>query len=249
MGWAGSWIRTANPPQRLRLAAAQINQWLLGTIGRPTTWAAREERSLQIFDDEKRLARLGALFHPSRLRPEDLYFDIPAGEIRIARLAEEGPVLVVENRSTFDSAWRALRPMAAPPYAAVIFGAGDSASTLIRDLLMLEQLVGIHPTMTDYAGDVDIAGIEAAAAFVNAADVAGLPARMAGALWHAVARSRPTGDDLTADPSRRPQAIELASRLGLPDSVHQRIRAGVRVPQERIDRAAFADTAWWAPTT
>jgi hypothetical protein len=44
-------------------------------------------------------------------------------------------------------------------------------------------------------------------------------------------------------------AVEAASRLGLPTQVAARLREGVRVPQERIDRVALADSSWWAPAT
>jgi hypothetical protein len=247
MRWAAHWIRTSRPPQHLRTAAVQINRWLLSTIGRPSHSIAREERSLHIFDDEKQLARLtsGALFEPDRLTLHHLACDPPLGGLRIARLASRGPVLVLENKSTFDSAWRALRTSANPAYAAVVFGGGDAASALIPDLLHLEQLVDIRVTRFDYAGDIDIAGIQAAAAFAHAGHAAGLAIAMAQPLWHAVATAEPTGDDLTADPSHAPAAREAAHALHLPRSVVARLDAGQRVPQERVDRVTFADLSWW----
>jgi len=92
-----------------------------------------------------------------------------------------------------------------------------------------------------------IAGIEAAAAFAEAATWAGLTAAMADCLWDAVARADPTGGDITATPGRRGQARETARRLGLPSSVTARLTEGIHVPQERIDRVALADTTWWRP--
>jgi hypothetical protein len=70
---------------------------------------------------------------------------------------------------------------------------------------------------------------------------------MADCLWDAVARADPTGDDITATPSRSGQAKETARRLGLPGSVTARLTEGLRVPQERIDRVTLADTSWWRP--
>jgi hypothetical protein len=64
---------------------------------------------------------------------------------------------------------------------------------------------------------------------------------------HTVARADPTGDDITATPSRSGQAKETARRLGLPGSVTARLTEGLRVPQERIDRATLANTSWWRP--
>lgn len=70
---------------------------------------------------------------------------------------------------------------------------------------------------------------------------------MADRLWDAVARADPTGDDITATPSRSGQAKETARRLGLSSSVTARLTDGIRVPQERVDRVALADTSWWHP--
>ncbi len=82
-----------------------------------------------------------------------------------------------------------------------------------------------------------IAGIEAAAAFAEAATWAGLTAAMADCLWDAVARADPTGGDITATPGRRGQARETARRLGLPSSVTARLTEGIHVPQNVL-------TAW-----
>jgi hypothetical protein len=40
---------------------------------------------------------------------------------------------------------------------------------------------------------------------------------------------------------------QYTSALGLPGSVVTRLEAGLRVPQERVDRTALAETSWWAP--
>jgi hypothetical protein len=248
MRWAAEWIRTAHPPQHLRLAAVEINRWLLAVTGRTPPRVAREERSLHIFNDEKRLARLtdSALFEPGRLALDDLYCDAPLGSLRIARLAAEGPVLVVENKSTFDSAWRT-QCEARTRYAAVVFGGGDSVSPLAADLASLQQLVDVCASGFDYAGDLDIAGIQAAAAFADAGRNAGLDVRMARPLWEALAACEPTGEDLTADPSEIPAASQAAQELKLPDAVLAHLAAGQRIPQERLDRTALTDTTWWAP--
>lgn len=249
MSWAAGWIRTSRPPGHLRLAAAQINRWLLGTIGTQPARVARDERSLHIFDEEKRLAQLttGPLFVAGRLCLNALHCDAPMGGLRIARLASTGPVLVLENKSTFDSAWRALRSTATPPYAAVVFGGGDAAASLVGDLAELDSLIGVRPTCVYYAGDVDVAGIEAMAAFADAGRAAGLTIEPALPLWHAVAQATPTGDDLTADATRVEPAILSARNLGLPEAVLTRLRSRQRVPQERIDRTALCNVAWWAP--
>ena len=251
MAWCPAWIRTTRPPQAARLAAVQINRWLLSTIGRTPPRVAREERSLHIFGDEKKLAILatGTMFAPGHLTLDTLSCDAPLGSLRIAKLASQGPVLVLENKSTFDSAWRALKADASTRYAAVVFGSGDAVGALTEDLAHLEQTLGITATSFQYAGDIDIAGVEAAALFTRAATGRDLPVTMALPLWDAVAKAAPTGPDLTGDPAQQPEALQHAVSLGLPASVSERLTQGVRVPQERIDRTALRDTAWWAPHT
>jgi hypothetical protein len=158
--------------------------------------AARRTRGtlLHIFNDEKQLAALTgtALFSDGRLTLEVLSCDAPLGALRIAALRPEGPVLIVENKSTFDSAWRAQRAAENPGYAAIVFGAGDAAAALLPDLRELPSTLAITPTAFEYARDVDIAGIEAAAAFTDVLTSAGLPVTMAHPLWmQSPAQSRP----------------------------------------------------------
>ena len=175
----------------------------------------------------------------------------PVGGIRVARLAAAGPILVVENKATFDSAWRGLRRDAEKErpigYAAVVFGGGDHAASLVTDLRFFPELVGVQTTRIDYAGDVDVAGVSAAAAFIDTAQRAGLAAGPAMPLWRALGAAPHAGEDLTGDEHERRSAIAAVNRLGLPDVVSARLAERVRVPQERLDRTAFADTTWWTP--
>lgn len=253
LAWAASWIRTSRPPQRLRLILVAVNRWLASTLGATRTILCREERSLQIFEDEKALAALGgtALFEPGRLCLDLLACEAPAGGIRIARLTDAGPVLVVENKAIFDSAWRGLLGDArlgySIGYAAVVFGGGDEAASLVPDLVRLEMLVGVRASRFDYAGDVDVAGISAAAAFIDAARGRGLTAGPAHLLWQALGEAKAVGEDLTGGLQERRTAIAAATRLELPDVVIARLREGVRVPQERLDRVTLGDTSWWTP--
>jgi len=60
-------------------------------------------------------------------------------------------------------------------------------------------------------------------------------------------QAEPTGEDITADRERSGQAAAAARLLGLPMTVTGRLNEGVRIPQERIDRTALADTSWWQP--
>ncbi len=249
LAWAGAWIRRSRPPERLRKPLVVINRWLASTMERSLPIICREERSLEIFEDEKMLGSLTGtvLFDEERLSLAMLACEAPVGGVRIARLADAGPVLVVENKATFDSAWRALSGTSQRGYAAVVFGGGDQAASLVADLIVLESLVGIDPTFFEYAGDVDVAGVSAAAAFIDGARLAGLSAQPATALWEAVGAAKPAGEDLSGDDRERAAALAALDRLGLPAVVGERLRDQLRVPQERIDRTRFADTSWWSP--
>jgi hypothetical protein len=247
LAWAAGWIRSTRPPQRLRVALVAINRWLLATTGRRVPRVCREERSLQVLGDEKAFASLaaGPLFAAGRLTWDVLVCDPPVGGLRVARLGAAGPVLVIENKATFDSAWRALRAVPDPGYAAVVFGSGDQASALVGDLVLLRELVGVTATRFDYAGDIDVAGVSAAAAFLDAAAAAELDARPAHALWDALAAAAPSGEDLTGGGDEQAAAVTAAGRLGLSAEVGAHLAAARRIPQERLDRTALADTRWW----
>ncbi len=249
LAWAPGWIRTTRPPQRLRIVLVAVNRWLASTTGRIPPTVSREERSLEVFDDEKALAALGGtvLCAPGRVSLSLLACEAPIGGLRIARCADSGPVLVLENKATFDSAWRALRQDGASAYAALVFGGGDQAASLAPELAQLDQIIGVRPTAFHYAGDVDIAGVTAAAAFVTAGAATGIPSLPAHHLWNALAAAKPGGADLTGDADERALAIAAAKQIGLSRQVIERLEQGVRVPQERIDRTAFADMSWWRP--
>lgn len=253
LAWAAQWMRTTRPPQRLRQSLVTVNRWLAARTGTDIEPTCREERSLEVFEDEKVLAQLtgSVLFAPGRLTLGLLRCETPLGGLRVARIADCGPVLVVENKATFDSALRALRARAAAggslSYAAVVFGGGDQAAALVPDLCALEALVAVRATSFEYAGDVDIAGISAAEAFLAAAQASGLSARPAVRLWERLASAAPAGDDLTGDARERRDAIAASVRLGLPAAVADRLRDGVRVPQERLSRTVLAETDWWEP--
>ncbi|MGI5215096.1 Wadjet anti-phage system protein JetD domain-containing protein [Plantactinospora sp. CA-290183] len=123
---------------------------------------AREERSLKVFGDEKTLARIesSSIFAPDRLQPSDLAYEQPTAPLRAARLADCSDLLVIENQSTFDSAWRALHRTPGP-FAAVAFGNGWEAAqpdpiVKIADHLQLRAA----PERIFYVGDLDIAGLD-----------------------------------------------------------------------------------------
>lgn len=250
LAWAPGWIRATRPPQRLRAALVAVNRWLAAMTGRVPPTISREERSLEVFGDEKTLAALlgTVLCAPGRISLDLLVCEAPIGGVRLARFADTGPVLVVENKAMFDSAWRALRQHAGSTmYAALVFGGGDHAPSLVPELAQLDQIIGVQPTAFHYAGDIDIAGLSAAEAFVRAGAATGIATMPAHHLWNALAAAKPAGPDLTGDADERKLAIAAAEHLGLSPLVVKHLEQGVRVPQERIDRTALADTSWWRP--
>jgi hypothetical protein len=66
---------------------------------------------------------------------------------------------------------------------------------------LIQTRGAVAPTRFDYAGDVDIAGIEAAAAFVAAAEGAGLRGH-GNVRWKTAGDAEPPGEGLTASASR-----------------------------------------------
>ena len=247
--WAASFIRTKRPPAATRNNLIAINHWLLATADAQVPEIAREERSLQIFNDEKKLAQIssGPLFASGRVTLAQLACTEPHGAVNSARLARRGPVLVVENKATFDSAWRALASRPKPAYAAVVLGSGHAVSSIAPDLAIIGKMQQIRATRFDYAGDIDVDGVLAAYAFLRAAREAGLQAKMATELWSALAHAEPTRPDPSAGDLTTPAAVRAGAECELPLAVIARLEARVRIPHERIDRIALTDTAWWTP--
>jgi len=118
------------------------------------------ERSLRVFDDDKRLEEItrGPLFRNGRLsyallrcRPVPLPF--------VFRDFDDGDeALVIENKDTFFSACQARRSLPRSSVRWIVFGHGNAIHASIESMLEWTEL----PRRLIYFGDVDRRGLEIA---------------------------------------------------------------------------------------
>lgn len=238
----------ASERNALRLAAlTTVNEWLK-TGPDLDCVVPIKERSLEIFDDEKRLDRLrtgGELFNGQlklsalacRICPVPLPYEAgpPAATGR--------PVLVIENNDTWASfcAWN----RQAARFSAVAYAGGGHAKGMSYDELFLDTLLERGATRELlYFGDIDPAGIRiAAGAAQRRASWGGSALVPAVPLYDWLVRH---GKRVSLKASEQVTAEELTwLPAGIRDSVTQLFAARQRIPQEslgtRVLRAAGAE--------
>ena len=207
------------------------------------------ERSLEVFGDEKRLAKLAnnaRLFGPGRLSLKLLRARAYAPPFVFRRVGPGPVVLVVENQATFYSVTATLP--ADTPVGLVVFGGGGSFGSSVGYLADLAADTGIDQPFTAirYFGDLDRRGLEIPIAANAAAQAAGLPpVRPAVGLWQR----------LLLHGRRAPHAEvppEVAERVTawLPSSVRDAalevLLAGERMAQEAVGTALLSRDRTWA---
>jgi hypothetical protein len=136
------------------------------------------ERSVQLFDNEKRLDQLlrTTLFKTGALTLPLLRCYCPPLPLTAQHTGEPGPdphLLIVENHATYASILRLARERAATgrPALAVGFGAGHQLPRAIGGVIQLEPV----PAHLWYFGDLDEEGVAIATAAADAAQDASLP--------------------------------------------------------------------------
>jgi hypothetical protein len=244
--WLREWTRTCRPGPGIRTTLQQINTWLLKHLGDSPATVAREERSFDIFADEKKLARIEAssIFAAGRLNHRELAYERPVPPLRAARLAAHGDLLLIENQSTFDSAWRALRNNPGP-FAAVAFSNGWEAALAEPTLHVTEHLQLREPPATIwYAGDLDLDGLDIPLTLTANLQTRDHPLpRPLTSAYEAMLTSSSTA---SAGPIERAVAEQAARWL----PPHQRqatadlLTTGKRVAQEVLDRTWWSNAAW-----
>lgn len=245
--WLREWAQTSRPGPGIRAGLQQINTWLLEHLADPPPVIAREERSLDIFGDEKKLARIEAssIFAIHRLSPHHLAYERPIPPLRAARLANRGDLLLIENQSTFDSAWRALRHDPGP-FAAVVFSNGWEAAFAEPTLHITEHLqLENPPTTIWYAGDLDLDGLDipqTLAANLQAHDHP-VPRPLTSAYEAMLAAAE---ESPAAGPIERGVAEQAAIWLPahLRRSAGDLLAGGQRIAQEVLDRTWWSSTDW-----
>jgi hypothetical protein len=146
--------------------------------GAGSTVVPIKERSLQIFDDEKRLDLLlsSAFFRPDRLdEKRDLRCEVigvPLAWKRGPSAASAQPLIVLENAATWHSycRWNAERNL----FSGVIYGDGNRFADGIRYLPDIFAELG-GPRRVLYFGDLDPQGLLIPQEASGRAQAAGLP--------------------------------------------------------------------------
>ena len=242
-----AWARDL-PPARLSDKQfgmlVSVNRWLRdGGAQRPIVPA--EERSLELFDDEKAIsARAGGdtLWAPGRLTLELLRCERVTTPFVWEPCGNGTLLLVVENQATFHSLLRVLRRHPGHGYGGVAWGQGEMAPSRIAYATRLPFTV----TQIHYFGDLDVQGLRTAQATCAAAQQAGIRAGPQEALWRWLLGCRPC----PATPVPPAQAAAAAAWLPstLQEAARQLLTAGRRIPQERLGFEQLdSDTTWSRP--
>jgi hypothetical protein len=240
LAWAAGLRRLSGPHLAMLLA---VNAFLRdGGANRPLV--PSEERSLELFDDEKVISgRVGgaSLWAPSRLST-DLLRCVPSSTpFAYERVGSGARLLVVENQATFATVRDLLRAELDHDYAAVAFGAGRAAASTIGYLTELP--FAVHGV--DYFGDLDVDGLEMAAACVAAARTTGVMAGPHDPLWRLLLEQTPTPAEKVPSPARAAKAAEVLCGALRPRAL-ELLTSGRRIAQERCGRDLLATLpGWW----
>lgn len=201
------------------------------------------ERSVQLFNDEKRIDRLtrGRLFDSGRLTLETLDCFWAAPPIAWADTGGSGPVVVSENAASYHTLVHALRNQA----RAVAYGGGGAFAQSVGSLSCID---GVSSVL--YIGDLDIEGLAIPQRAALAAAAAGVPLPTPHEeLWSGlVMASSECGQRVPAAPPEVVNELcEWFSGSKLGKEVQRLLEAGIRVPQEaltaeRLDRLGFVAT-------
>jgi hypothetical protein len=239
LGWAGALPRLSDVQLRMLVA---VNAWLRdGGSNRPIVPAA--ERSLELFDDEKAIdARTGGdtLWAPERLTLPLLRCEPTLMPLAFEPAGQGRELLIVENQATFASALRVLREDGSRRWGGVGWGEGRAITRRIAYVAKLP----LDVTSVGYFGDLDLAGLQIAAAATATASELGLPpVRPAVELYDILVCARPTPD--------RPVTREIAQRQAMWLPAHLRastaelLISGQRLAQERAGYQVLkAEPSW-----
>ncbi|GAB3048675.1 hypothetical protein GCM10027053_03760 [Intrasporangium mesophilum] len=247
VGWRPelAWVVTATGLSVAQVGQLRaVNAWLRDH-GHEQDRLSVRERSLLVFGHEKALEQLmgtGA-FGPGRLSLETLrtfraHPPLPSMHVG------SGPVLlVVENADTFNSVLTLLRSEPGP-VGHVAWGAGGAFEASVRSA---GDLPGVQRVR--YYGDLDADGLRIPLNAAATALAEGSPPMLpATSLYRRLLATRTRQDGQPLVPAE--QSARLAGWVAEPDLVAQvteLLTAGVRVPQEALNRLALAADLSWVP--
>ena len=249
--WARSLPLNAN--QR-RLVEA-VNRWLRNH-GPDAPWVTTRERAYQLLQNEKAFDPDPPVGGMTLWRPDRLTFELlRCHPVRVpltwepvdpAGGPDHGPLLIVENSSTYHSALAALRGHGPSPgrYVAVAFTIGNQAVSRLHDIADLP----VRPTVVRYLGDLDLGGLEIAARACAACEDQGVPAGPADALWRMLLGQEPTAASSGVAPPERSQHAAGWLPDGLAEPAARLLASGMRIPQEALRADMLhADPSWTTP--
>lgn len=243
------WVTALGWASTVELGAVQydvldkVNRWLRDG-GADSAIVPAEERSLELFDDEKAIAgHIGGamtLWGPGRLSPELLRFENVPMPYAYRSVGNGRHLLMVENTATFRTCTRLLSAEKGHPYCAVSFGQGSWAPKTVPAALD-------HPTPIDelhYFGDLDVRGLEITREVVSVAEAVGLRAQAHASLWSIMLAQDPAG------PAKGPEVFDPAIVDVLPVQLRGPatavLRERRRIPQERAGYDLLSRTPrWW----
>lgn len=246
------WLRQLDWAAQLRLSPQQldvvdrVNRWLRDG-GEERSVVPAEERSIELFDDEKAIAkRIGGgttLWQPGRLDSDLLRYENVPIPFPYRQVGSGSRLLMVENTAAFRSCSRLLAAEATHPYFAVAFGQGAWAPKTVPAALELPRPI----TAIDYWGDLDVSGLAIARDVMLAARASGMTGASHPRLWRLL-----LAEDPSASPSG-PRAYDRSLLDVLPDDLRLTadhvLAAGGRIAQERVGYDRLSATAgWWDPT-
>jgi hypothetical protein len=244
------WLPQLDWASELRLSRPQldvldrVNRWLReGGEDRPVVPA--EERSLELFDAEKAIAkRIGGttLWQLGRLDSDLLrYENVP---IPFAyRQVGSGPrLLMVENTAAFRSCTRLLASEEGHPYFAVAFGQGAWAPKTVPAAVDLPGPI----TAIDYWGDLDLNGLAITRDVLLASRASGLAGSAHPNLWRLLLAQEASVSSKRA--RRFDEALLDVLPIDLRTAARAVLSSGGRIAQERLGYEKLATIArWWDP--
>jgi Wadjet protein JetD, C-terminal len=222
-----------------------VNGWLRdGGPTRPVVPA--EERSIELFDDEKaivnRIGGANTLWAPGRLGPDLLRYENVPIPFPYRRVGAGSRVLMVENTAAFRTCSRLLAADGAHPYFAVAFGQGAWAPKTVPAALELPRPIDA----VDYWGDLDPKGLAIAHEVVDVAATFGLTGLAHPTLWRLMLSEEPVHHP------KAPRSFDPSVLNVLPANLRPRaeevLSARKRIPQERLGYERLGSIEkWWDP--
>ena len=168
LSWVPAFLATEKPTPAERSLLRAVNAFL--AAGASAVVVPLRERSLQVTGDEKTLDTMsrGRLFTPERLTLQLLRARRASPPLVRSRVGSGPVTLLVENYATYDSLVTALPSDAS--VGEVVYSAGNTLGVVLVALAEAER-----PAALAYFGDLDVRGLEIAAAGAQLAAELALP--------------------------------------------------------------------------